>query len=376
MAVGAEEPDLDLEQLLPGIGQHLSDDEQAAVLKCIRTSSRFVHLRDQEILCREDEPGDCLWIIVEGMLSISLGDTYIAERWPGEIVGEQAILEGDGRRSSTVRAVRPSKLCRIDGAALYADYCHSAWLKVLAVNLSGKLRQATERRKILADSLNDFDSFIQRFVCNYSLEKVRASINGLADNYVSERILMWFSDLAGFSSYVENERPEIVAGILRKFMEIQASHLIRVNAEIDKFMGDGLMAFWVAEEPKLAEAAPAIVEAAINIAAEVERFAETSGFDIGLRIGLHHGEVVAGNFGTEDRIAHTIVGPAVNLAARYEQAKADVHGNELKPIRISPPVYQALPAELKAMFDGPKGAEVKHGVVIDIYDGPIGTQDG
>ncbi|MET4445946.1 class 3 adenylate cyclase [Bradyrhizobium sp. GM2.2] len=86
---------------------------------------------------------------------------------------------------------------------------------------------------------------------------------------------------------------------------------------------------------------------------------------LGLRIGLHAGDVAFGDFGAENRIAVTLLGGTVNTAARYEQAKS----SELGEIRISPTLRDLMVGSgaHPDTFRGPTKVEVKHGVELIVY---------
>jgi class 3 adenylate cyclase len=89
--------------------------------------------------------------------------------------------------------------------------------------------------------------------------------------------------------------------------------------------------------------------------------AEHLGLDI--RIGLHMGPVVIGDFGGKDRIAYTLMGETVNSASRYEQARADQDGLPLGAVRLSDTVFVELRApHLVSRFDAsPREFESKQG---------------
>lgn len=361
-----------LETLLHNYVLHLEDSERTAINKSIGEAAQVVHLSENETLCVEGEAGDCFWIIIEGTVGVSFGGRPITERGSGKIIGEQALLRKEGVRTATLKTLTSTKLCRIEKAALFKSAEHrSAWFRMIAIGLSEKLSEATKRRKDFSNEISGLEDLIGRFVCDYSLSKVRATIGGLGEKYVRENFLIWFSDLAGFSKHVEHLEPENAAEIVRRLMKIQADILSGHNAHIDKFMGDAVMAFWVVGEEKLTKYSDDAVQAAFEALEATKKAAAEAGFEIGLRIGLHFGGAMAGNFGTDERIAHTLIGPNVNLAARYEQAKESCDGSLLLPVRLSPSVYEALSKEPRSYFKEGKMSEVKHGLEIPIHDGPI-----
>ena len=133
-----------------------------------------------------------------------------------------------------------------------------------------------------------------------------------------------FADLRGFTTVSEElkDDPErltaIINDILTPLTEIIQSH----GGTIDKYIGDCIMAFWNAplDVPDHASAAVRaaveMVEAMPSINADLEARYQKSGFKIGA--GVNSGEVVVGNLGSRSRFDYSVLGDAVNLAARLE----------------------------------------------------------
>lgn len=69
------------------------------------------------------------------------------------------------------------------------------------------------------------------------------------------------------------------------------------------------------------------------------------------------------------------MGEPVNLAARYEQAKTFGDGTLIRPIRLSPDVFGALPQDLQRRFASSNTSEAKHGLEIEIHDGPVDIEE-
>jgi adenylate cyclase len=131
-------------------------------------------------------------------------------------------------------------------------------------------------------------------------------------------LTVMFTDLAGFTSMSEGIAPEAVAQILNEHLTLMTRIVLAESGTIDKFIGDALMAFWGApiDDPAHAQHA---VKAAIEMQAEMERFRREPGRpELHMRIGINTGSVVVGNLGSKDRFAYTVIGDAVNLAARLE----------------------------------------------------------
>ncbi len=131
-------------------------------------------------------------------------------------------------------------------------------------------------------------------------------------------LTVMFTDLAGFTSMSEGIAPEAVAQILNEHLTLMTRIVLAHGGTIDKFIGDAVMAFWGAPIDDPAHALHG-VRAAIEMQAEMERFRREPGRpELHMRIGLNTGPVVVGNLGSKDRFAYTVIGDAVNLAARLE----------------------------------------------------------
>ena len=124
-----------------------------------------------------------------------------------------------------------------------------------------------------------------------------------------------FTDIAGFTSYSERSKPDEVVRVLNSYLDAMAEIVLDHDGTLDKFIGDAVMAFFGAPV-----ADPAHSERAISCALNMDRFAREFEKEHGLktRIGVHTGGVIVGNVGGERRFDYTVIGDAVNTAARLE----------------------------------------------------------
>jgi adenylate cyclase len=140
-----------------------------------------------------------------------------------------------------------------------------------------------------------------------------------------ERIVsVMFCDIRGFTSWAETQSPEQVVGELNGLLGGLAALVMESGGTLDKFTGDGLMAFWGAplEQPDHAERACRTAFAMQRLLLERARDAQVTPFRIG--IGVTSGTVVVGNVGHEQRLEYTAIGDTVNLAARLEQSTKEL----------------------------------------------------
>ncbi|HEY2538180.1 MAG TPA: adenylate/guanylate cyclase domain-containing protein [Stellaceae bacterium] len=157
--------------------------------------------------------------------------------------------------------------------------------------------------------------------------------------------VLWSSDLRGFTERSDRLPSERMIAILNALFEAQAAEIRGHGGEILKFIGDGLLAiFPIAEPGAVAVVANDALAAARNALAAVVRLADHPALDgeppLDIVVALHVGTVHYGNIGAADRLDFTVIGPAVNLVSRIENA-AKMLG---QPIVFS--------AELAAALDG------------------------
>jgi PAS domain S-box-containing protein len=129
-------------------------------------------------------------------------------------------------------------------------------------------------------------------------------------------VTMMFVDIRGFTAFAERFAPREVVQTLNCLFELAVPIIAARGGHVDKFVGDGLLAVFGAPEP-LTDHADCAIEAAMDIAgAAATRFEG----DLEIGIGIDSGTVVAGNVGGGGRLDFTVIGDAVNTAARIEGA--------------------------------------------------------
>jgi adenylate cyclase len=146
-------------------------------------------------------------------------------------------------------------------------------------------------------------------------------------------ITICFWDIRGFSRLCEilKAHPTLIAGFLKDYCDIAARTIFDQRGLLDKFIGDGVMALFGVLNKTDAEGktdAIAAVRAALDMRSKfdplVNRWMEQwtlytpQKIEIGLGCGIHTGEVLVGNVGTDFRDQFTALGPHVNFASRIE----------------------------------------------------------
>jgi adenylate cyclase len=134
------------------------------------------------------------------------------------------------------------------------------------------------------------------------------------------RAVVWFSDLVGFTRITETASAETVLALLNDYAEIQVEEIESHGGHVLKFIGDGILAIFPQDDTTMAckQALLAAAGHRHDIAALNERRA-ASGLPVTeTHVALHVGELLYGNLGSPRRLDFTVLGPAVNEAARIE----------------------------------------------------------
>ena len=132
------------------------------------------------------------------------------------------------------------------------------------------------------------------------------------------RAAILLSDLKGFTALSDRLPTEQVIEFLDRYFDIVSRHVRRHGGQVLEFIGDGLLAVFDVEQKSRGAACCQAVHAAIGAARAIEARRPGPAGPMEARFALHLGDVVYGNIGAVDRLDFTVIGPAVNEAARIE----------------------------------------------------------
>lgn len=142
-----------------------------------------------------------------------------------------------------------------------------------------------------------------------------------------KKLTIFFSDIVNFTSITESMEAEELSGFLNFYLTNMCEIALKYGGTIDKFIGDSVMIFFGDPQSKGPEQdALACCKMGLEMLAFVEKneelFKEQFNFPekLEIRIGVHSGVCSVGNFGSDQRLDYTVIGRAVNVAARLEQA--------------------------------------------------------
>jgi adenylate cyclase len=149
-----------------------------------------------------------------------------------------------------------------------------------------------------------------------------ASRTGSLKRARTKNVTVLFADLVGFTTMSENMAPDAVATLLNTFFTHAADAVFSVDGTLDKFIGDAAMAFFGAPIDQSDHAWRGVTAALkIRDAIEVWNQERTAQGErrLEVRLALNSGEVVVGEIGSDRRVDYTVLGNAVNVAARIEE---------------------------------------------------------
>ncbi len=163
-------------------------------------------------------------------------------------------------------------------------------------------------------------------------------------------ITIFFSDIAGFTTITEKLQPDEIVELMREYLSAMSDEVVDSGGTVDKFIGDAVMAFWGAPQinPQHARAACQTALASQERLRELQEKWKSEGrATFNMRIGVHTGDAVVGNFGSEKRLNYTVIGDSVNLASRLEGLNKQYSTS----IMISEHTYQAADGVLARPLD-------------------------
>ncbi|MDR2662280.1 MAG: CHASE2 domain-containing protein [Treponema sp.] len=191
---------------------------------------------------------------------------------------------------------------------------------------------------------------IRELVSYLASEKEKQFINKALSTYVSKEVVAElvanpsllqlggskrrmsavFTDIQGFSTISEQLDPEQLVQLLNRYLTVMSDIIMANMGAIDKYEGDAIIAFFGApvyrEDHAVLACRSAVemkkAEAALNRVILADRL---SPGPLYTRIGINTGEMVVGNMGTSSKMNYTIMGNAVNLAARLEGVNRQYH---------------------------------------------------
>lgn len=218
-----------------------------------------------------------------------------------------------------------------------------------------------------------FEALVPAVAMNLEVQVLRRTARTLLDTYVGRlsgarvlegeirrgsgetiRAVIWLCDLRGFTALSESLSGDDLIELLNQYFGAMAGAVEGSGGEILKFIGDAMLAIFPVDtqtgtEDACGRALAASIEAGASIGGHNRIRRESGAPAIDYGIALHVGDVIYGNIGGETRLDFTVIGPAVNLAARIE----DVCGRLGRRVLLSEDFVRASgkPARPMGQFD-------------------------
>jgi adenylate cyclase len=162
---------------------------------------------------------------------------------------------------------------------------------------------------------------LERYVAPQLVDYVMSNLSALQLSGTKRELTILISDVRNFTTMTEKADPEELIHLLNDYLEAMTEIIFKHNGIVDKFIGDGILAYWGAFTPDknhAEQAALAALEMIEQLKILNERWQKEGKEPISIGIGINTGKVVFGNIGKGKKIEFTVIGDAVNLAARLE----------------------------------------------------------
>jgi adenylate cyclase len=209
---------------------------------------------------------------------------------------------------------------------------------MLAGAVGVQLRRQFEASILAATARDRITNLFGQHVSPQVVERLMAE--GAATESEIRRVAVMFVDFRSFTAGASTRSPREVVDRLDGAFAVLVDILDRHGGIVNKFLGDGFLALFGAPL-EAHDAAHRAVAAAREMLDANERANKATSWPLRIGIGIHVGEVVAGNIGSPRRKEYTVIGDTVNFAARLEALNKEFHSQFL----ISDAVRNALGQE-------------------------------
>jgi adenylate cyclase len=211
---------------------------------------------------------------------------------------------------------------------------------MLAGAVGVRLRWQFEASIMAATARDRITNLFGQHVSPQVVEQLMAE--GASTESDIRRVAVMFVDFRSFTAGARTRSPQEVVDRLDRAFAVLVDILDRHGGIVNKFLGDGFLALFGAPF-EAHDAAHRAVAAAREMLEANERVNKASSWPLRIGIGIHVGEVVAGNIGSPRRKEYTVIGDTVNFAARLEALNKDFNSQFL----ISAAVHDALGEECR-----------------------------
>jgi adenylate cyclase len=229
------------------------------------------------------------------------------------------------------------------------------YVKVEVLKTGDELEDLANGFNAMVDGLMERDK-LRTTMGKYMTEAVVAHLMAgeVALGGKTLEVSILFCDLRDFTTLSEKRKAEEIVALLNEYFTEMVDCVMAEGGVVDKYIGDNIMAVFGAPVSRPDDAQRAVRSALHMREALVKlntRFEERGWPTLRFGIGIHTGEVVAGNIGSAKRMEYTVIGDAVNLASRLE--------TKTKELACDLLISEATYARCKDVIDGEPAGEVK-----------------
>ncbi|MBT6488822.1 MAG: response regulator [Deltaproteobacteria bacterium] len=275
-------------------------------------------------------------------------DIIISDWMMPKMTGPELIkeLKSDAGLSSTPVILLTAKSddeSKLLGTQIGADaFLGKPFNSAELLSMIHNLLKLKEREKEVA-KLNRHitENVLKRYLPPNLIDDILKGRLKMEDEAQTMLVTLLFSDLSGFTAMSEHLGAEQMALLLNEYLTKMNEVIFAHGGTIDKFMGDGIMVIFGAPrkmpENQQAQQAVACGESMQRALSELcEKWSKKNISPVTMRVGIHQGLAIVGNFGSKQRSDYTAIGPTVNIASRIETSCAQ------KKVYISAEVAQYL----------------------------------
>lgn len=212
-------------------------------------------------------------------------------------------------------------------ALCYALFLEGQWISMVYPPVAALLTllfKGSWRYMVLERNARQMRAMFSSYMSPRLLSQIERHPDAISIGGDNRDVTVMFTDIRGFTTFSEKHPPQKVVERLNEYLGAMVQLIHQHDGTVDKFMGDGIMAYWGAplEQPDHAARA---VACALAMRAQMAVFATewaARGVEpFHIRGGLQSGDVVAGNIGSRGlKMEYTVIGDTVNQAARLESA--------------------------------------------------------
>ncbi len=308
--------------------------EDAVIVDGVNDWLHFYH--DGQSIFVEGDPVDSMIVILHGEVAILSSDTFLVTRRAPAVIGEQGFMAAEFCRTASAVARGTVEVLRIPQAAVekLQAISHQFTRNLLKI-VSTKLAEATSER---AFRYRNENRLIAAFNSHLAPD-ITAQLLSSGEDYGRPRVIngvVLFADVRGFTSTSLSLPPTVLAHQLEDYLEEMVRILLKHHAYVDKFIGDAVMGVWGFPFEAENQASEALACAHQMVARATEKV--IGGNPVRIGVGLSAGNIFCGNIGSDLKRQFTVLGPAVNLAARCESACKELNVS----IVLSQEVYDKL----------------------------------